>query len=124
MKKLAFAIAMFVFAAPATSMAAGALAIDTNQGDQWGWAVDYPSQTDADRRALNECGYGCSIVMRFSNTCAAYAADQAHGSTVYGWAHGYSSSSGAQNGALSECRLRGGAGSQCIVRVWGCDTEM
>lgn len=31
MKKLAFAIAMFVFAALATSMAAGALAIDTNQ---------------------------------------------------------------------------------------------
>lgn len=121
MKKLVLAIAVFAIAVPSISVAAGALAIDTNQGDQWGWAVNYPSQADADRRALNECGYGCSIVMRFSNTCAAYAADQSRGSTAYGWAYGYSNSSGAQNRALQECQARGGAGSYCIVRVWGCD---
>ena len=106
---------------PSLSVAAGALAIDENQGDQWGWAVDYSARADADRRAMDECGHGCSIVMRFSNTCAAYAADQFRGSTVYGWASGFSSSSAAQSRALQACQRRGGANSSCIVRVWGCD---
>ena len=121
MKRLLLAMAALAFAVPSWSGAAGALAVDTNQGDQWGWAVNYPSQADADRRALNECGYGCSIVMRFANTCAAYAADQQRASTAYGWAYGYNNASGAQNRALQECQYRGGSGAYCIVRVWGCD---
>ena len=59
--------------------------------------------------------------------CAAYAADQAAGSTAYGWGIqapgtvGSSGESGAKNRALFECRKRGGSNSSCIVRVWGCD---
>ena len=70
-------------------LAAGALAIDTNQGDQWGWAIDHASEADARQRALRECGSGCRIVMTFSGACAAYAADQANASTAYGWAWGH-----------------------------------
>ena len=120
-RKVAFAIAGLMLAAPPLALAAGSLAIDENQGDQYGWAVGFQTQSEADQNALRECGYGCSVVMRFSNTCAAYAADQANRSTAYGWAYGFSSSSAAQNGALQQCRSRGGSQSHCIVRAWGCD---
>ncbi len=100
-------------------LAAGALAIDSNQGDQYGFAYNHPSSGQAEQRALQECGGGCQIVLRFSNSCAAYATDQSRGSNAYGW--GYASSAGAaQNRALSECRARG---NSCMVRVWGCDNQ-
>ena len=54
----------------------GSLAIDENQGNQWGWAVGYPDALAADDRALRECGKSCGVVLRFHNTCAAYAAGQ------------------------------------------------
>lgn len=120
-RKVALAMAALMIAAPPLAGAAGSLAIDENQGDQYGWAVGFPTQAEADQKALRECGYGCRTVMRFSNSCAAYAADQAYGSTAVGWAWGFGSSSAAQNGALQECRSRGGSGSNCIVRAWGCD---
>ena len=113
--------AALALVSPSLSVAAGALAIDENQGDQWGWAVGYSTQAGADRKAMEECGHGCRIVKRFSNSCAAYAADQSRGSTAYGWASGFSSTSAAQSRSLQECRHRGGAGSNCIVRAWGCD---
>lgn len=100
-------------------LAAGALAIDSNQGQQYGFAYNYSSSGQAEQRALNECGSGCQIVFRFSRTCAAYAADQARGSNAYGWGYGPSAGA-AQNTALAECRSRG---SSCMVRVWGCDNQ-
>ena len=96
----------------------GALAIDANQGEAWGWAIDYPTPSAAAQRALSECGFDCSIVMRFSDECAAYAADQTEGSTVYGWANGYDSEGGARAKAMAECGDKGG--TSCIVRAWGC----
>ncbi len=102
----------------ASSSFHGALAIDFNQGQAWGWSIDYPTPSAAAKRALDECGDGCSIVMRFSNECAAYAADQASGSTAYGWAHGYDSGSQARARAIKECEGKGG--TSCIVRSWGC----
>ena len=96
----------------------GALALDSRQGQAWGWAIDYASPAEAAQRALSECGRDCSVVMRFSNECAAFAADQASGSTAHGWANGYDTGSGARARALSECGGRGGG--SCIVRVWGC----
>ena len=96
----------------------GSLAIDSNQGSVWGWSIDYPMPEAADRRALSECGDQCRVVMRFSGECAAYAADQAAGSTAYGWANGFESGSGARGRALSECQRKGG--TSCIVRSWGC----
>ena len=97
----------------------GALAIDSNQGDQWGWAAGYPSMEAARQRARDECGQGCGVVMEFTNACAAYAADQQRGSTAYGWAYADTRDQ-ARSVALGECRKRGGAGNQCMVRVWGC----
>ncbi len=96
----------------------GSLAIDSNQGSVWGWSIDYPTPEAADRRALSECGEQCRVVMRFSGECAAYAADQAAGSTAYGWANGFESGAGARGRALSECQQKGGI--SCIVRSWGC----
>ena len=96
----------------------GSLAIDSNQGSVWGWSIDYPTPEAADRRALSECGDPCRVVMRFSGECAAYAADQAAGSTAYGWANGFESGAGARGRALAECQQKGG--TSCIVRSWGC----
>ena len=96
----------------------GALAIDERQGDRYGWAVDYETTSAAGKRALSECGSGCSVVLTFPR-CAAYAADQEAGSTAFGWAESYDSVAGAQQRALAECRSRGG--SSCVVRAWGCN---
>jgi len=103
-----------------TAFAAGSLAIDTLQGKEYGFSFNRPSYGVADERAKRECGPDCSIVKRFENQCAAFAADQAAGSTVYGWWQGAATSAVVQQRALSECRSQGG--SSCIVRAWGCDT--
>lgn len=114
-----WALALTMALGATQAWAAGALAIDSNQGDQYGFAYNYPSSGQAEQKALSECGRGCQIVFRFSRTCVAYAADQARGSTAYGW--GYApSAGGAQNNAMAECRARG---SSCMVRVWGCDNQ-
>jgi uncharacterized protein DUF4189 len=98
----------------------GALAIDSNQGPRYGFSYDYPTMSGAERRALNECGSGCRVVLRFSTGCGAYAADQARGSTVYGWGTARTGP-GAQNRAMSECRAHGG--SSCVVRAWACNSR-
>lgn len=104
----------------AQALAAGSLAIDSNQGDQYGFAYDYASTSESDERALSECGGGCQVVQQFESGCAAYAADQSSGSTVYGWYVG-SSGSEVQSGALSECAAQGG--TSCQLRVWGCNSQ-
>jgi hypothetical protein len=98
--------------------AAGALAIDSNQGEQYGFAYQYADFDQAQTRALNECGAGCQVVLQFADECAAYAADQANGSSIYGWATAPSAVD-AQSGAISQCAARGG--NSCIVRTWGCE---
>ena len=99
------------------AIAAGALAIDSNQGGQYGFSHGYKNFSQADQKALSECGTGCQVVLEFSG-CGAYAADQSSGSTAYGWGTG-SSSSIAQNTALSGCQSHGG--TSCIVRSYACD---
>lgn len=113
---LAFTIIIALSGSPA--LAAGALAIDSNQGGSYGWAIDYPSSGQAEQRALQECGGGCQIVLNFDSGCGAYAADQAYGSTAVGWATS-SSGSDAQSTAMSECQSRGG--TSCMIRAWGCN---
>lgn len=112
------ACALLALGLSGQALANGALAIDSNQGDQYGFSYNHPSMGAAEQRALNECGRGCSVVLRFSSGCAAYAADQSRGSSIYGW---YRAGSGgeAQNGAMNECRSRGGR--SCQVRAWGCN---
>ena len=96
----------------------GALAVDERQGDRYGWAVDYATESAARSAALGQCGPGCSVVLTFER-CAAYAADQDANSTAVGWAESYGSVAEASGAALSACGSRGGSG--CIVRVWGCN---
>ena len=101
----------------------GALAIDSNKGGLYGWAVDYKTQAGAEERALNECGKNggsCGLVMRFHNACAAYVADQQTGSTAYGWGWHETDRETAKGIAKTECVNRGGIRSRCITRVWGC----
>lgn len=114
--KLTFVLALTVSASQA--MAAGALAIDSNQGGQWGWSYGQASISQAEQRALNECGSGCRVVLTYSSGCGAYAADQSNGASAYGWGTA-SSGSGAQNRAISECQSRGGR--SCVVRAWSCN---
>ncbi len=100
------------------AMAAGALAIDSNQGDQYGFSYGQPGRSQAVQRALNECGAGCRIVLDFNSGCGAFAADQSRGSSAHGWGTA-SSGSAAQNRAVAECQARGG--TNCTIRAWGCN---
>ena len=99
--------------------AVGALEVGARQGHRWGWAVDYEIAAAAQGQALRERGAGCSAVLTF-DLCAAYSADPDADSTAVGWAESYGSATGAREAALDECRSRGG-GSECVVRVWGCN---
>lgn len=110
--RLALALAITAFCGQTFAM--GALAIDSNQGSRYGFSHGYDNASQAEQRALDECGSGCQIVLTFEG-CGAYAADQAGNSTAYGWATG----ANAQSLALSYCESRGG--TNCIVRVWACD---
>jgi hypothetical protein len=114
-----FAVGVLFVLAGSHAMAAGALAIDTLQGEKYGFSFNHPSMDQAEQRSIRECGGGdCSIVLRFAGECGAYAADQAKGSNAYGWGTG-TTSSNTQARAMSECRAKGG--SSCKVRAWGCD---
>ncbi len=113
-----WAMGLLLALAGSQAMAAGALAIDTLQGEKYGFSFNHPSVDQADQRSMRECGADCSIVLRFSGQCGAYAADQAKGSNAYGWGTG-STSANTQALAMSECRAKGG--SSCKVRAWGCD---
>ena len=113
------ALGMFVLFAGGQALAAGSLAIDSLQGEKYGFSFNHPSTDQADARAMRECGTDCAVVLRFGGgQCGAYAADQAKGSNAYGWGTA-ANSSNAQARAMSECRERGG--SSCKVRSWGCD---
>ena len=114
--RLAFALLLSLVGGQA--MAAGALAIDSLQGEKYGFSFNHPTIDQAEQRALRECGPDCAVVLRFRAECGAYAADQAKGSNAYGWGTGATSAI-VQQRALSECRARGG--SSCKVRSWGCD---
>ena len=95
----------------------GSLAIDRGNGSRYGFAYNHQSWGASDARAISECGSGCSVVLRFVDECAAYAADQGNGSTIYGWGTA-SSMSQAQNRAMQECSNQGG--TECQLRVWAC----
>ncbi len=95
----------------------GSLAIDQNNGDLYGWAIDYDTQSEADARALSECGRDvCRIVLRFAGGCGAYAVERGN-PTLYGWGTS-STRAAAESRALAEARNRGGR--NLVIRVWGC----
>lgn len=118
--QLKTAVALVLACSVGQAFAAGALAIDHNQGDQYGFSYDYAQMRDAEQRAIDECGSNCQVVVRFNRGCAAYAADQTLGSTLYGWAI-QDSEQAAQQRALLECTSRGG--ERCMIRVWACESN-
>lgn len=97
----------------------GALAIDSYRGPHYGYSYNYPNVADARARALKNCGAGCTVVVTFQNTCAAFAADQSQSNGASGWAYA-STKEQAQNTALGYCRRYGG--KSCLVRVWACES--
>lgn len=121
---LAGAFAMLVaavsFGEVNTAKAEGALAIDHAKGRAWGASWNYRTRAQAARKAIHECGGPgrCRVVLYYRNGCAAWAADQSRGSTVYGWGVNRSKTA-AQRRALYECRVRGGR--RCLIRVWACE---
>lgn len=96
--------------------AAGALAIDG--GGAYGWAVAQADSRQAADAALNRCGIGCEIVLKFDTGCGAFAVDMSMRSSVRGWGAA-ATARDAKNRAMSECMLHGGR--SCIIRVWGCN---
>jgi hypothetical protein len=93
----------------------GALAYDRASG-AWGVSYNYPSQRAADSSALSRCAPACSVVVRFSNTCAAYATGNG---TSEGW--GYDAvRRNAERRALAECSARGG---NCKIEIWACNSQ-
>lgn len=117
----AWTLAILVaFASPAEAQRykQGALAIDRNDGERYGWAIDYSSQSEADERALRECGEGCRIVLRFSEGCGAYVVERGN-PTLYGWGT-HTTRAAAEARARQEARDRGGV--DLVLRVWGCNS--
>ena len=93
----------------------GALAYDSSSG-AYGWAVDHRTQRGANADAMRRCGGSCSVVMRFWNSCAAFASGSRG---VYGWADSQSGGR-AQQAALNNCAARG---RNCAVKVWACTSR-
>lgn len=119
-----FLIYLVSFPASAQNLESGrtaSLAIDQRDGDQYGWAIQYDSQSEADERALQECekngGDSCQVVLRFIGGCGAYVVERGNGS-LYGW--GTAETRGAaESRAMSEARAVGG--KDLVTRVWGCN---
>ena len=110
-------IAPLLLAAPQRADAFGALAIDSHHGSSYGFSFQQPSAEAARNLAVSKCGANCKAVVYFRNTCAAYAADQAEGSTVYGWGYAPNKEK-AQSLAMGYCKK---TGSACQIRVWACE---
>ena len=114
---LALCLALVGVTSPAfASRYHAAIAYDASTGAS-GLVVDAPSPEVADRRALEACaqrGAACEVVVRFADSCAAYArgADGAHGYVIGVWTKRV-----AQSVALRECRRNG---SGCAVVASGC----
>jgi hypothetical protein len=103
----------------------GALALIAGRGQAYGWAVDLPTQSAANELALKECNGSnpgnCKVVMEFKNACASYAIDN-NKSTAQGWAWA-ADKAWTDSEATKLCNARGGSGSSCFVKVWGCTTR-
>ena len=91
----------------------GAIAYSSS-GDRWGTSYNFRSRSEAESRALSECGSSdCVVKVWFKNGCGALATGD-DGSLGWGWS---GSRSGAESRALSECQKRT---SGCRVRCWAC----
>ena len=98
------------------------LAIDARNGDAYGWAVNYESQGEANKRALQECeeaGADCHIVLKFEGGCGAYVVER-NNPNLYGWDV---ANTRAEAEAIAKEEARALGGTNLVVRVWGCNSE-
>ncbi|MDY7019846.1 MAG: DUF4189 domain-containing protein [Cyanobacteriota bacterium] len=92
----------------------GAIAA-TPDGEVWGYAYDYPSREQAEKRALEECGQSnCQVQVWFKNACGAVAKDA---EKKIGWAWADTREQ-AEAKAVAAC----GTGT-CRVETWACTTR-
>lgn len=101
----------------------GSLAIDAINGNQYGWAINHDTQTEANKRAISECqkngGNNCHTVLWFNGGCAVYVVDKDNpGLYGYGYAN---TKQEAERIARKEANLRGA--TNVSVRVWGCNDK-
>jgi hypothetical protein len=100
------------------TFAAGALAIDSHQGGQYGFAYNAAKLEQAEHKVMQDCGSDCQVVLRFENGCAAFAEDPSGASKAYGWG-ALKTMPESQNRALAACQARGG--KHCKVQASGCN---
>ncbi len=107
----------FLLATSGSAFAAGAIAVDDEQGDDepgYGIVVGEDTREDAGREALKACrksgNTDCKVVVRFDK-CGAYAASKKY----YGIGYG-SSLNKAKSMALDAC-----GNSNCKVLVSDCE---
>jgi tetratricopeptide (TPR) repeat protein len=93
----------------------GALAYNQRDGS-YGASYDYRTQSEANARAMRECGPDCAIVAELADECAAYAAGDG---AATGWGKGIWRSE-AEINALQTCH---GTGKNCRVRMWACTSR-
>lgn len=120
MKRYTLAFILIILSASASRAQYAALAIDQLAGERYGWAVEYETQSGADKRALSECeknGGDCHIVLRFRGGCGAYVVERGNNS-LYGWGTA-GTRAAAEARAMQEARAVGG--NDLVVRVWGCN---
>jgi Domain of unknown function (DUF4189) len=95
----------------------GAIAYSPSSGAD-GYSFDYPSQGEAEERALAECnsrGEGCQSVLWFRNACGALAVGPD------GWGTGWAEDQGtAEQNALDSCKEHS---NNCSVTRWACTTR-
>jgi serine/threonine-protein kinase len=93
----------------------GAIAFSTSSG-AIGYSYDYSSGDDAQQSALQNCGYGCRVVLRFTNACGALAVGAGYGYGT-GWA---GNRQDAKSNALSYCSSQT---TGCGIVRWVCTSR-
>lgn len=93
----------------------GAIAFSNSSG-AIGYSYDHGSGYEAQERALQECGYGCKVVIGFTNACGALAVGAGRGYGT-GWA---GNRQAAENTAINYCNSRT---TGCDVVRWVCTTR-
>ena len=89
----------------------GSIAINQNTG-AGGITAKYSSQSSANNKALEQCGFSCTTVLEYgSNQCGALARGD---NLVFGWAS-HTKKSTAESDAINQCVSRSGKNCQIIL---------
>ena len=103
-------------APPSDADTYGAIAYNKNTG-RYGWSTNYKTQDEANDRALDECGRGCRVVMRFWGE---YRGALARGDNSAWGATSGPTDEGTRRTAIETCRKY--RGTNCSVLVSACNT--